>query len=81
MSTDWEKYASAVDTRNRGRRPAENGVLSLPVGGVRSLAQTVEHAPTEANRAHTEVIGEKSDEVRVKLRRIAVWQIRGDPRS
>jgi hypothetical protein len=75
MSTDWHRYATPAETRDRGRVPAENGVVSLQVGHVRSLRQLVEHTPSDANRAHTDVIGEKSDEVRMKLRRLAAWEI------
>lgn len=76
MSTDWERYATPRETQKRGRVPAENGVVALPVGGVRSLPQVVEHSPTDANRAHTDVIGEKTPEVRMMLRRLAAWEIK-----
>lgn len=75
MSTDWQKYASPIETRGRGVVPAENGVVSLLVGGVRSLPQVVEHSPTDSNRAHADVVGDKTPEVRIKLRRLAVWEI------
>ncbi len=75
MSTDWEKYARPSETQGRGRVPTENGVVSLSVAGLRLLPQTVEHAPTDANRAHTDVAGDKTAEVRMKLRRLAVWEI------
>lgn len=79
MSTDWGKYAIPSETQNRGRVPAENGVVSLPVGGVRSLPQVVEHTPTDANRAHADVTGEKTPEVRMMLRRLAAWEIPVNP--
>ena len=75
MSTDWEKYATPSDTKDRGRVPADNGVVSLPVGGARSIPQGVEHTPNAENRAHADVLGEKTPEVRIKLRRLAVWVI------
>ena len=75
MSTDWEKYARPSETRGRGRVPAENGVVSLSVAGLRLLPQTVAHTPADANRAHTDVTGDKTAEVRMKLRRLAIWEI------
>ena len=32
MSTDWEKYSTPVATRNRARRPEDNGVISFNAG-------------------------------------------------
>jgi methyl coenzyme M reductase subunit D len=49
---------------------------------VRSIPQVVSHTPIQDcpelpdNRAHTDVIGEKTVEVRVKLGRIVTWAIR-----
>jgi hypothetical protein len=79
MSTDWEKYSTAEETRLRGRTPTANGVISIPVGPTRSDAgQVVKHTPDLElrNRAHTDVTGEKDPEVRMRLRRIAGWEIR-----
>jgi hypothetical protein len=65
MSTDWSRYASPPDTRNRGLRsgPADNAVLTLGVGAVREIpSQIVLHAPLQNdadlpdNRAPTEVL-------------------------
>jgi len=75
MSTDWSKYSTPPETRIRARKPQHNGVIRLHVGAVRAVPQVVEHAPTAVNRAHTDVAGEKSTEVRAMLRRIAVWEI------
>ncbi len=74
MSTDWEKYTTPRETRQRAKQPERNGVIRLHVGSVRELPeQQVEHTPDvqQANRAHTDVFGKKDEEVRVKLRRIA----------
>lgn len=74
MSTDWEKYATPQETRRRAKQPGHNAVVTLHVGSVRELPeQQVEHTPDveRANRAHTDVYGEKDEEVRIKLRRIA----------
>jgi hypothetical protein len=52
--------------------PEDNGVVLLVVGDVRAIAPlTVEHRPVLENRSHSEVIGRKDPEVRIKLRRIA----------
>jgi hypothetical protein len=83
MSTDWCKYSSAEETRQRARSPAENGVIALPVESVRQIpGQTVEHTPQQRppeplkpNRAHTDIWGPKSPEVRVKLLGIYTWAI------
>jgi hypothetical protein len=75
MSTDWDKYASPQDTRDRGNVPTDNAVIRLKVGDVRQIPdQTVVHTPdyisAKPNRSHTDVFGEKHEEVRVKLSRI-----------
>lgn len=73
MSTDWSRYATPIDTRNRGRIPADNAVLSLRVGDVKAIpGLSVKHTPEPSNTAHTDVIGHKSPEVRIRLRRICV---------
>lgn len=71
MSTDWERYSTPEETRQRGRKvESEYGVVSMSVAAVRLVpGQTVEHAPLPENRAHTEVFGEKDEEARVLLRR------------
>lgn len=72
MSTDWSKYSSPEETRNRiiGFASDEFAVISLPVGDVRAIGQLVEHDPIAENRAHTNVIGEKDAEVRLKMTRL-----------
>jgi hypothetical protein len=71
MSTDWAKYATPEETRQRARNPADNAVVELPVGGVRHGAgQGVEHDPLPDNRAHTNVIGDKTPEARIHLLRL-----------
>jgi hypothetical protein len=75
MSTDWDKYRTAEDTRNDGRVPPENyAVIRLNVGEVRKIPdQTVVHTPDieRQNRAHTDVFGQKHPEARVLLIRAA----------
>jgi hypothetical protein len=73
MSADWQKYSTPEETRARARKPHENGVIAMVAGGVRSCGLLVEHDPIPVNRAHTEVIGIKTTEVRFKLFRLARW--------
>ncbi len=87
MSTDWCKYSTPEQTRDRGRVPADNAVVSLPVGGVRSIpGLTVVHSPISdpPNRAHTDVhgvTGANKTEARLKLRRICKIVIARTPKS
>jgi len=75
MSTDWEKYRTAQDTRNDGRvAPGNYAVIRLNVGEVREIPdQTVVHTPDleKQNRAHTDVFGVKNPQARVLLIRAA----------
>jgi hypothetical protein len=74
MSTDWERYSTPAETRARAAKPAENGIIMMVAGSVRSIDRLiVEHTPKDTNRSHTDVIGEKTTEVRFKLQRIAEW--------
>ena len=76
MSTDWSKYATPEETRNRARNPADNGVIEMTVAHVRAIEPLkVTHEPLFDNRSHSEVFGDKDPEVRVKLKRIARWRI------
>lgn len=77
MSTDWNKYRTAVDTRSDGRQPPlKYGVVSMMVSRVRQIQdQQVIHKPLIENRAHTDVEGEKTAEARVLLRRLSEWKI------
>jgi len=71
MSTDWDRYSTPEETRQRARAPSDNAVIALVVGQVRTVpGQTVEHAPLPDNRAHTNVMGEKSAQVRLMLMRL-----------
>ncbi len=72
MSTDWAKYATPGETRSRHKSPLDNAIVAFIVGDVRVIpGQTVAHSPLPDNRAHTDVLGEKDEEARVRLRRIA----------
>lgn len=70
MSTDWGKYSSAQETRNRAKDPAVNGVIEFTAGEVAAIPeQRVEHTPIQDhpnpmikdNRAHADVLGPKDD--------------------
>lgn len=76
MSTDWDKYSTASESRNRAKVPNDNGIIKLNVAGIRSLEKlTVVHEPENKNRSHSEVFGEKTTEVRLKLKRLAEWAV------
>jgi hypothetical protein len=79
MSTDWEKYSTAEQTRNRAGRskPSDNGVIKLSVTGIRRIEKlSVVHEPLTDNRAHTEVFGEKNERSRMLLNRLVEWAIK-----
>ena len=72
MSTDWSRYSTAHETRERARRPGDNAVVQMITGEVRQVpGQHVQHSPVPANRAHTDVRGEKDEQARVLLGRLA----------
>lgn len=76
MSTEWEKYTTPYETRNRAKRQQDNGVIQMICGDVTTIAGlTITHTPDiqQRIRAHADVIGEKSPEVRLKLKRISKW--------
>lgn len=72
MSTDWDKYSTADETRNRGAKDqSEYAIVSLCVVDVREIPnQRVVHSPDSINnnRAHTDVFGIKDVESRVKFK-------------
>ena len=79
MSTDWEKYSTAQETRDRARNPKKNGIIKLNAGKVRELdGLSVGHTPEPENQAHSEVFGEKTPQIRVKLNRLAEWVIHAE---
>lgn len=73
MSVDWAKYATPEETRARAKKPIENAVVQFVAAQVRAVpGQRVEHSPDvlTGNRAHSDVIGEKTPEARTLLSRI-----------
>ena len=64
LSTDWDKYSTAAQTRLRpGPEKAVNyGIVGFNAGAVRHIQQlTVAHSPTEDNDAHTDIFGLSTD--------------------
>lgn len=90
LSVDWEIYSTAVDTRGRARKPAENGVIRLVAGEIRKLDVEghghldVIHRPLAENRAYSEVPfpkperGDSWTEARLLLNRIAKVEVQAD---
>jgi len=82
MSTDWEKYSIPENTRNRATSNSKlNGVVSFITGNLRKLTLTVQHTPSEDNRAHTDIKGnpkriQDDPEIRLKLTDEFVWEIK-----
>ncbi len=77
MSVNWEKYASAEETRKQSRRePEDNAVIRLLAGDIREIESlSLKHTPEPENRAHSEVFGlptagEEQTEKRLLLLRI-----------
>jgi len=76
MSCDWNKYSTPEETKARAKQPEKNGVLQFVASEVREIpGQRLEHDPQPTNQAHSQVFGEKTPEVRVKLKRICTWII------
>lgn len=66
MSTDWEKYSTPEEARQRAAEPAWNGIVALIAGVVRSIEDLVVlHSPdwerSPPNRAHTDVMGMEAE--------------------
>jgi hypothetical protein len=80
MSTDWQKYSTPEQTRGRVTRkpPNEYAVIRMLAGKIREIPkQIVTHTPSPEvdNRAHTDVFGEKDEEVRLLFGRIFEFSI------
>ena len=85
MSTDWSKYSTPDESRNRARVPSDNGIVSFHVQKVRAepYPLSVKHDPTLVehfrNRSHTiifEVPSRKNDiGIRLELRDICNWEL------
>lgn len=76
MSTDWAKYSTPAETRNRGAQsPDKYEVIKMIVGDVRKIPeQSVRHTPSNNNDAHTTIFGPKDSnhpEYRIMFTRVA----------
>jgi hypothetical protein len=67
ISSDWEKYSTAIQTRSRQGRPERFAVIRMVAGSVREIdGLTVLHSPIQGaegqidNRAHTSILGLES---------------------
>jgi hypothetical protein len=81
MSTDWQKYSNPEQTRSRATNRPQNefAVVEFTAGQARHLNQLVEHDPLSDNRSHTNVVGEKDEEVRRLLSRLCRISLPLDP--
>ena len=76
MSTNWEKYCTAQEALAKAKVPADNGIIRMVVGRVREIPLEVKHTPLSGDLSHTDVIGTKNTEVRLKLLGIYSWAIK-----
>ena len=54
MSADWNKYSTPEETRQRAKKPSENGVIVLLVGGIQGIPDLkVRHVPEPTNKKTT----------------------------
>jgi hypothetical protein len=67
ISTDWERYSSASQTRARQGRPERFAIIRLVAGSVREIdGLSVVHSPVQNieglpdNQAHTDIFGLES---------------------
>jgi hypothetical protein len=83
QSVDWSKHATPEQTVGRHADPQViRGVASITAGACRSLDQEVVHAPLAdgepggPNIAHSEIQGEKSLEIKCRLRDaiVSFWE-------
>jgi hypothetical protein len=87
LSTNWSRYSDAKlilkQTTDNGKDPNNYGVISLPVGNVRTIEiLEVKHDPVENpdNQAHSlinNIPPRKPNDlgVRIKLREMYKWEI------
>jgi len=84
LSSDWEKYSTPEETRNRAadvkKDPNNYSVISLnkELIELRVISQKVIHTPDykSNNRSHSDIEGEKSDKERLKFQEIYKWEIK-----
>lgn len=84
MSTDWCKYSSPIQCKNRHKSPNKVGVLSLKVDKIREIpnlqvlhSPIMNHPTIENNRAHSDVKGvSQLAKSRAELMQIYEWKIK-----
>lgn len=82
MSTDWDKYSTAVQSLALSKVPSDNGIVSFHVKLIRQEPYLdVEHDPKLYNGAHSLILGipekgELKTKARLMLKRTAVWEIK-----
>jgi hypothetical protein len=69
MSASWSRYARAEECRGN---PPTCGVVQLGVASVRGLGLAVNHTPRDFDRSHSDVTGEKDEETRLELAKMAL---------
>ena len=71
LSAQWQKYCNTPeDARKRAKVPQDNAIFKLIAGDVRKInGLEVVHSPLPEHndRAHTNIIGNKTDSVRTSL--------------
>ena len=88
LSVEWSKYTTPEETKQRARKPENNGVLSFNSDKIRNkpVNLDVRHHPTQLNpitgyhnQSHSLVFNvlsaENDPEIRLKLRDICEWEI------
>ena len=76
MSVYWEKYCTPQDVRSKGQVLADTAVLSMRADKIRGIpGQELVHTPTDDERAHSDVVGEKDPGVRVLFTRIYTLEV------
>lgn len=75
MSTDWNKYSTAEESRRRSPRPSDFGIARFCVANIRALTLTVAHSPRDWDQAHSDVTGIGDEEIRMKLRDLAIMEL------
>lgn len=80
MSTNWSKYASAEQTREEATSSAgDNYVVAMKAGDIRRIpGLTITFSPLPDLPGHTDVIGEKTLEVKDALRGICETVLKSD---
>ncbi|MFC1478877.1 hypothetical protein ACFL57_05415 [Candidatus Margulisiibacteriota bacterium] len=77
MSTDWDEHSTPEESLQRHDIKYQGGIVGLGVSDIKSKIQNqiIKHTPSRRNPAHTDVLGEKDNEIRLAFCRIAKWII------